>query len=229
MIPPENSAKLTLLIRPERSMFYDPRNPVPNVDYIALTPAEIAALNNFRGNIYEPIYEQGEPLKLLESPFITTISYDNGVLPQKRKLACRMQEPRRKRIKREVKIEPSDPDFVPLPFEPNLSTTALPPPIQGNFTSVEYRRRRRKRKTPRKPPTKVTGRPVDKRLRMHCSHCRRDFWAKPTCREGRYVLNHKCSDQPRRQYVVGGWHRKCNLNHFAPCIDFVAQGNEQDD
>lgn len=143
--------------------------------------------------------------------------------------------PQRKRVKREVKIEPSDPDFVPLPYEviPNLAPSTLPPP-------VDFRRRRRKRKTPRKPPTKVieegntkksvqiTGRPVDKRLRMHCSHCRRDFWAKPTCREGRYVLNHKCSDQPRRQYVVGGWHRKCNLNHFAPCIDFVAQGNEQD-
>eukprot|EP00492_Amphilonche_elongata_P001004 TRINITY_DN1598_c0_g1_i2.p1 TRINITY_DN1598_c0_g1~~TRINITY_DN1598_c0_g1_i2.p1 ORF type:complete len:144 (-),score=21.19 TRINITY_DN1598_c0_g1_i2:160-591(-) len=143
-----------------------------------------------------------------------------------------MQEPQRKRIKREVKVEPSDPDFVPLqnPFDSISNLAALPPPIDG-FTNapVDYRRRRRKRKTPRKPPAKVTGRPVDKRLRMHCSHCRRDFWAKPTCREGRYVLNHKCSDQPRRQYVVGGWHRKCNLNHFAPCIDFVAQCKEQDD
>lgn len=87
--------------------------------------------------------------------------------------------------------------------------------------------RRRKRRIPRRPPGK--GRALDKRLRMHCSHCLRDFWAKPTCREGRYVLNHKCSNQPRRQYVVGGWHRKCNLNHYAPCIDFVAHGEEQDD
>jgi len=129
--------------------------------------------------------------------------------------------PHRKRVKREVKIEPNDPDFVPFPFEA-ITATSIPPP-------VDYRRRRRKRKTPRKPPVKVTGRPVDKRLRMHCSHCRRDFWAKPTCREGRYVLNHKCSNEPRRQYVVGGWHRKCNLNHFSPCIDFVTAGNEQDD
>jgi len=209
------------------------------VENISLTPAEVAELNSFgRGNYLKIYPNHGhtvvEEIQLLESPFISTISnYDVGVLP-KRKLLGGL-EPQRKRVKREVKIEPSDPDFVPLPYEviPNLAPSTLPPP-------VDFRRRRRKRKTPRKPPTKVieegntkksvqiTGRPVDKRLRMHCSHCRRDFWAKPTCREGRYVLNHKCSDQPRRQYVVGGWHRKCNLNHFAPCIDFVAQGNEQD-
>lgn len=135
----------------------------------------------------------------------------------------------KKRLKRSpaVKMEPQDPDFVPSsPTDdyPNLTVPSLPPAVDFSF-----QRKRNKRRTPRKPPPKFPGRSLDKRLRMHCSHCNKDFWAKPTCREGRYVLNHKCSDHPRRQYVVGGWHRKCTLNHYAPCIDFVAHGEEQDD
>lgn len=81
------------------------------------------------------------------------------------------------------------------------------------------KKRTRRRKARRKPPAD-SGR-KDKRQQMHCAHCNSHFWAKPTERDGRFVLNHKCAGVPRRQYVVGGWHRKCSLNHYAPCIDFV--------
>jgi len=59
------------------------------------------------------------------------------------------------------------------------------------------------------------------RFLMCCSHCSRVFWAKPTEREGRFVYNHECSSLPRRQYVVGGFHRKCPFEHSYACIDFL--------
>jgi len=89
----------------------------------------------------------------------------------------------------------------------------------GFLPCSKKKKRTRRRKARRKPPAD-SGR-KDKRQRMHCAHCDNDFWAKPTERDGRFVLNHKCAGIPRRQYVVGGWHRKCSLNHYPPCIDFV--------
>jgi len=59
------------------------------------------------------------------------------------------------------------------------------------------------------------------RFLMCCSHCSKVFWAKPTEREGRFVYNHECSSLPRRQYVVGGFHRKCPFEHSYACIDFL--------
>lgn len=117
---------------------------------------------------------------------------------------------------------PSGDNNVNLPPPIFMERPVIPLPEE---TAKEKKKRRRKIR--RKPP-QISNR-VDKRQRMHCAHCKTDFWAKPTCRDGRYVLNHKCTNIPRRQYVVGGWHRKCSLNHYAPCVDFVAEGDEQDD
>jgi len=206
---------------------------------IALTKSERALLNR-RANKDVTLSFLPKPVHLQPTPryrdsrndfaYKPLISGD-VVVPKRRlyykpEIWTRFPRPK-KRLKRSpaVKMEPQDPDFVPSsPTDdyPNLTVPSLPPAVDFSF-----QRKRNKRRTPRKPPPKFPGRSLDKRLRMHCSHCNKDFWAKPTCREGRYVLNHKCSDHPRRQYVVGGWHRKCTLNHYAPCIDFVAHGEEQ--
>jgi len=61
------------------------------------------------------------------------------------------------------------------------------------------------------------------RCRLYCAHCRNYFYAKPTKRPPYYVLNHQCSGDRRKQFVLGRHHRRCNHNHenWVPCIDFA--------
>jgi len=61
------------------------------------------------------------------------------------------------------------------------------------------------------------------RCRLYCAHCRNYFYAKPTKRPPYYVLNHQCSGDRRKQFVLGRHHRRCNHSHpnWIPCIDFA--------
>merc|ERR550517_1772890 len=45
------------------------------------------------------------------------------------------------------------------------------------------------------------------RCRLYCAHCRNYFYAKPTKRPPYYVLNHQCSGDRRKQFVLGRHHR----------------------
>jgi len=68
------------------------------------------------------------------------------------------------------------------------------------------------------------------RVRLYCSHCRNYFYAKPTKRDSLYVLNHECSGEKRKQYVVGRHHRRCTFDHppEVACIDFAPQVKEEE-
>lgn len=60
------------------------------------------------------------------------------------------------------------------------------------------------------------------RCRLFCAHCGNYFYAKPTARKSFFVLNHQCSGDKRKQYVIGKHHRKCIHNHSpTPCIQFA--------
>lgn len=65
----------------------------------------------------------------------------------------------------------------------------------------------------KKPKVKV-------RWHLFCSHCQRVFFARPTPKNSRYVVNHQCSaDQgKRKQYIIGVKGRKCRRNHEDPCV-----------
>jgi len=70
------------------------------------------------------------------------------------------------------------------------------------------------------------------RCRLFCSHCQMHFYAKPTARKSFYVLNHQCSGDKRKQYVIGKHHRKCRHDHYpSPCICFAprAKGCKEED
>lgn len=57
------------------------------------------------------------------------------------------------------------------------------------------------------------------RFRLFCSHCTTTFWAKPTQRMKKFVVNHRCEGaKKRRQFVIGSYHRKCAYSHSAPCV-----------
>lgn len=61
------------------------------------------------------------------------------------------------------------------------------------------------------------------RVRFFCAHCSLFFYAKPTKRANLHVLNHQCSGDKRKQFVVGRHHRRCKYDHAqsVPCIDFA--------
>jgi len=72
--------------------------------------------------------------------------------------------------------------------------------------------------------TRVT---ITKHL-LFCNHCKLEFRSKTTYRPqfDHHLVNHKCKDTKRRQYVVGVRHRKCTYNcHPKPlgCIQFVGK------
>lgn len=72
--------------------------------------------------------------------------------------------------------------------------------------------------------TRVT---VTKHL-LFCNHCKLEFRSKTTYRPqfDHHLVNHKCKDTKRRQYVVGVRHRKCNYNCLPKplgCIQFVGK------
>jgi len=71
------------------------------------------------------------------------------------------------------------------------------------------------------------------RRKIYCAHCEKTFFAKPTRRDSKYILNHCCRNPDRRpdlnfptekrkQYVLGKHHRKCRLHDESePCLAFV--------
>jgi len=67
------------------------------------------------------------------------------------------------------------------------------------------------------------------RVRLYCAHCQSYFYAKPTKRVNLHVLNHQCSGEKRKQFVVGRHHRRCTFDHppEVPCIDFAPKPKEE--
>jgi len=61
------------------------------------------------------------------------------------------------------------------------------------------------------------------RRHLRCNHCQAVFFAKPTKRDGKYLVNHTCTHSTRRiQYIIGSRHRKCSISHpKMPCIEFL--------
>jgi len=71
------------------------------------------------------------------------------------------------------------------------------------------------------------------RRKIYCAHCEKTFFAKPTRRDAKFILNHCCSNpnrevdprfptEKRKQYVLGKHHRKCRIHDESePCLAFV--------
>lgn len=65
---------------------------------------------------------------------------------------------------------------------------------------------------------------VDKRWHLLCAHCEELFYARPTPKNSRYVVNHQCKSSPgihRRQFIIGVKGKNCCLPHKQPCIQHV--------
>lgn len=65
---------------------------------------------------------------------------------------------------------------------------------------------------------------------IYCAHCKQTFFAKPTNRGEFYVLNHCCSGDRRRQFVLDRKHRKCIMDHPGNCLrllKLVARSNDE--
>lgn len=73
----------------------------------------------------------------------------------------------------------------------------------------------------RAPPSRQGGVKPKHRFLLYCAHCDIRFRAKPTLRGQKWVLNHQCVGDKRRQYIVGGYHRTCKKSHRGPCVQFV--------
>lgn len=62
--------------------------------------------------------------------------------------------------------------------------------------------------------------------RLYCSHCKEEFFSKATFRVKfqHHLVNHRCYDNTRMQYVVGVRHRRCawNCDPEIGCVRFVA-------
>lgn len=71
------------------------------------------------------------------------------------------------------------------------------------------------------PKTKGKKPKVSKRWQLLCSHCDTLFFARPTPKNSRYVVNHQCKNDRRRQYIIGIKARNCNKPHTTACIQHV--------
>jgi len=71
------------------------------------------------------------------------------------------------------------------------------------------------------PKTKGKKPKVSKRWQLLCSHCDTLFFARPTPKNSRYVVNHQCKNDRRRQYIIGIKARNCKQPHTCACIQHV--------
>lgn len=73
------------------------------------------------------------------------------------------------------------------------------------------------------PKTRGKKPKVIKRWQLLCSHCDTLFFARPTPKNSRYVVNHQCKTlgNRRRQYIIGIKARNCTSSHTSPCIQHV--------
>lgn len=168
---------------------------------------ELDGLYKRKQNLEQELGMVRHMINLIERKRKRKMKLENGFLdpldpvPKRRKV-MRRQEPKEKIL---------DPDYFP-PFH-NEDPDFIPP---FNAVKQEYK-------------TKIEA-PTDRgfnshmivRCRLFCSHCKNFFYAKPTARKSFFVLNHQCSGDKRKQYVIGKHHRKCRHDHSpSPCIRFA--------
>lgn len=105
----------------------------------------------------------------------------------------------------------------PLKLEPNFDDTD---------SSGEYDRELSLKlgfKAKRIPISMAKGRKprVTKRWKLYCAHCEVLFFARPTPKNSRYVVNHNCFKR-RKQYIIGVKTRGCHIQHSHSCIQRLA-------
>jgi hypothetical protein len=105
----------------------------------------------------------------------------------------------------------------PLKIEPNF--------CDDDF-SGDYDRELSKKlgfKARRVPISMAKGRKprVTKRWKLYCAHCEVLFFARPTPKNSRYVVNHNCYKR-RKQYIIGVKTRGCMTPHSHSCIQRLA-------
>lgn len=70
-----------------------------------------------------------------------------------------------------------------------------------------------------------------KKFRLYCEHCKAAFYSKATYREKyqHHLVNHRCDNNTRMQYVVGIRHRRCtqNCDPQIGCIRFASLDYEK--
>lgn len=100
---------------------------------------------------------------------------------------------------------------------PSMSSGPHPPPPTTAASAVQP-------STQTQTVTEIYGELCNINDELYCNHCKSIFEAKATYREqhGHYLVNHKCCNQRRTQFVVGVKHRRCRFgcNNKVGCIIF---------
>lgn len=160
-----------------------------------------------------------QPPEIIETPIIST-QLPLYVKTEKlaRDLQLQPKKPTLPKFKRKVKKRTTrkKPLKIRLCHNPDLD--------DDDFGSRkgEYDRELSKKlgfKARRVPISMEKGRKprVTKRWKLFCAHCETLFFARPTPKNSRYVVNHNCCDR-RKQYIIGVKTRGCTIQHPHACI-----------
>jgi len=110
---------------------------------------------------------------------------------------------------------------------------------EENLIIVDKRKKRKFIPTPRlnsltgeeKPIVRDVRKKMNTKYRLYCQHCKAEFYSKATYRVKyqHHLVNHRCFNHTRMQYVVGVRHRRCtkNCNPELGCIRFVSSPSQK--
>lgn len=144
----------------------------------------------------------------LKSIFVKTEKVADNPLPKTKPTKPKFKRKVKKRTRRKpLKIEPyfdDDTDSLSGEYDRELS-------------------RKLGFKARRVPISMAKGRKprVTKRWKLFCAHCELLFFARPTPKNSRYVVNHNCCKR-RKQYIIGVKTRGCVSQHSHACIQRLA-------
>jgi len=167
------------------------------------------------------------PPEIITVPVITPIQYQRTDIPSLQSIFVKTE-----------KVQDLSPYFLkmkPPKFKRKAKkrTRRKPLKLEQNFDddtdslSGEYDRDLSKKlgfKARRIPISMAKGRKprVTKRWKLFCAHCEVLFFARPTPKNSRYVVNHNCCSKRRKQYIIGVKTRGCVTQHSHSCIQRLA-------
>jgi len=160
------------------------------------------------------------PPEIIEIPIIApTAQFPQAAVPslvksEKQDFTPHLVKMKKPKFKRKAKKRSRR---KPIKIEPNF--------CDDDFTG-DYDRELSKKlgfKARRVPISMAKGRKprVTKRWKLYCAHCEVLFFARPTPKNSRYVVNHNCYKR-RKQYIIGVKTRGCMTPHSHSCIQRLA-------
>lgn len=164
-----------------------------------------------------------QPPEIIEIPIFAPTQFPQAAVPslqsifvksEKQDFTPHLTKMKKPKFKRKAKKRSRR---KPLKVEPNF--------CDDDF-SGDYDRELSKKlgfKARRVPISMAKGRKprVNKRWKLYCAHCEVLFFARPTPKNSRYVVNHNCYKR-RKQYIIGVKTRGCTTPHSHSCIQRLA-------